>query len=76
MIAVWACSRSRWTTPISVSAPKPPATSALKSRALSSASRVISHAELQHSVRGSGSAMSPIRSISVASEPGSRRSAQ
>ena len=73
---VWACSSSRCTTPTSDSAPNPPATSVVKSRALSSASRVISQAADQHRVRGSGSAMSPIRSTRVASEPGSSRSAQ
>ena len=42
----------------------------------SSASRVISHAADQHSVRGSGSAMSPMRSISVVSERSSSRIVQ
>ena len=59
--AVCACSSSRCATPTSVSACTPPHTSATKSRARSSASRVISQAADHTSVRGSGSAMSAMR---------------
>ncbi len=51
-------------------------TSATKSRAFSSASRVISQAADQASVRGSGSAKSAIRLNAVCSDSGSRRTAQ
>jgi hypothetical protein len=54
----------------------PPETSDTKSRALSSASRVISQAADHTSVRGSGSAMSAIRCSAVSSDSGSSRSEQ
>ena len=53
-----------------------PMTRATKSRAFSSASRVISHAADQASVRGSGSAMSAMRVSTVCSDSGSSRSEQ
>jgi len=54
----------------------PPSTSSTKSRAFISACRVISHAADQPRVRGSDSAMSAIRLVTVASETGSSRTEQ
>ncbi len=74
--AVRAQACSICSTPISVSAPANRVTSATKSRAGSSASRVMFHSADQHSARASGSVVAPRCSRSVASEVSSKRALQ